>query len=261
MMSVVEKSYSAVLRSILWAINPIKKRVIKTECEVHKFINEQSISILKNDGYSRAYNLMSAYIKDINAGAVWIDQDFKSSNHFYNPDKDKGLFGRSNAHREFEIYYNKALCSYHYKKIKKAMFYLGAACHLIQDVTVPQHANVKLMSSHRRYEQWVIRVYKNHDNFRAKRGGVYLNSAFDYIRHNSMKAIETYRSFSDEKDKIKRFYGITSIILVLAQKTTAGLMLNFYKDTARTRLNIKRKKGIRLYKIVDRPKTFKKNMR
>lgn len=257
MMNVIERSYSAVLRSILWSLNPIKKRVIKTECEVHKFINEQGISILKNDGYSKAYNLMAAYVNDINAGAVWVDQDFKSANHFYSPGKNRGLFGRSNAQREFKIYYNKALCSYHNKKIKKAMFYLGAACHLAQDLTVPQHANIKLMSSHRRYEQWVIRVYKKHDDFRVNRRGVYLKSAYDYIRYNSMKAIETYRNFSNERDKIIRFYKITSIILVLAQKTTAGLMLNFYKDTARIRPNIKRRQEIRLYKIKDKPKDMR----
>lgn len=244
MTGLVERSYSAVLGRLFWAVNPIKKKIVKTECEVHKFINNQSVSILKNDGHGAAYNLMTAYLDDINEGVVWADQDFKSSNHFYSPSKNKGLFGRSNAQKEFMVYYNRALDCYSKKNYKKAMFYLGAACHLIQDVTVPQHANIKLMGSHRRYEQWIIRVYKKHDSFKASKGGIYLRNAKDYIRHNSLESIEAYNKFSAENIREKRFYDITSIILVLAQKTTAGLMLNFYKDTARIRPKIKKRKGL-----------------
>ncbi len=40
---------------------------------------------------------MYSYINDINAGVVWADQDLKSSNHFYNPYTNKGLYGNSNA--------------------------------------------------------------------------------------------------------------------------------------------------------------------
>lgn len=243
MINLVERSYSAVLGRLLWVVNPIKKKIIKTECKVHKFINNQSITILKNDGHVAAYNLMAAYLEDINKGAVWADQDFKSSNHFYSPSKDKGLYGRSNAQKEFMVYYNRALSYYLEKKYNKAMFYLGAACHLIQDVTVPQHANIRLMASHRKYEQWVIRVYKKHDSFKAASGGIYLNNPRDYIRYNSLESIEAYKKFSSENVMEERFYGITSIILVLAQKTTAGLMLNFYKDTGRMRPKIKKRIG------------------
>jgi phospholipase C len=239
----VERSYSLVLGRLFWAVNPIKKKIIKTECEVHKFINNQSVLILKSDGHGKAYNLMNAYLDDINEGAVWADQDFKSSNHFYSPSKNRGLFGRSNAQKEFMVYYNRALNYYSKKNYKRAMFYLGAACHLIQDVTVPQHANIKLMGSHRRYEQWIIKVYKKHDSFKAAKGGIYLGSAKDYIRYNGLESIKAYNKFSSESIREKRFYGITSIILVLAQKTTAGLMLNFYKDTARIRPKIKKRKG------------------
>jgi phospholipase C len=65
---------------------------MRTECKVHKFINNQSILILKNDGHLKAYNFINAYIDDVNAGVVWADQDLKSSNHFYNPEKEKGLY-------------------------------------------------------------------------------------------------------------------------------------------------------------------------
>lgn len=70
---------------------------MKAECKVHKFIKTQSVIILKNDGHIEAYAFMSSYINDINGGVVWADQYLKSSNHFYNPHRNKGLYGNSDA--------------------------------------------------------------------------------------------------------------------------------------------------------------------
>ncbi|WP_035378617.1 zinc dependent phospholipase C family protein [Fervidicella metallireducens] len=229
-MSFIENSYSMIFRKMLWAINPIKKKIIKTECEVHKFINNQSLDILKNDKYLLAYNFLSSYIEDINKGVVWADQDFKSSNHFYNPDEEKGLYGCSNAKKECINYYTKALSKYNSGDIKKAMFYFGAACHLVQDMTVPQHVNVKLLNHHRKYELWVIKAYKHHEAFKVINDGIYLESIPQYIDLNSKKAIEAYGKNAAEKNIHTRFYNITLATLSQAQKTTAGMFLKFYKD-------------------------------
>lgn len=229
-MSFIENSYSLFFRKMLWAINPIKKKIIKTECEVHKFINNQSLDILKNDKFLLAYNLLSSYIDDINQGVVWADQDFKSSNHFYNPDEKKGLYGCSNAKKECISYYTKALSKYYSGDIKKAMFYFGAACHLVQDMTVPQHVNVKLLNHHRKYELWVIKAYKHYEAFKVINDGIYLDSIPQYIDLNSKKAIEAYAKNITEKNIHSRFYNITLATLSQAQKTTAGMFLKFYKD-------------------------------
>lgn len=225
-----EKAYSIIYKNILKAINPIKKKVITTECAVHQFINNQSLIILKNDGYTNAYNLISKYIDDINDGVVWADQDLKSSNHFYNPHTNRGMYGNSNAKKECMAYYAKALNEYFYGDKKEAMFYLGAACHLVQDLTVPQHANVKLLGDHRKYETWVIKTYRHHDEFKIKSKGIYLNSLCHYIDLNSKKALEVHDRYSNEKNDEIRFYNITSVVLVMAQKTTAGLMFKFFYD-------------------------------
>lgn len=229
-MQAVERSYSFLFKNILRAVNPVKKRIMKTECKVHKFINNQAVAILKNDGHKEAYALMSAYLEDINAGVVWADLDLKSSNHFYNPHTDKGLYGNSNAKKECMTYYTRALQECFHGDYKKAMFFLGAACHLIQDLTVPQHANVNLLNSHRSYEKWVIRMYKHHDEFKVNHGGVYLHTLNHYIDFNSKKAIDTYKRYSHTKDQQARFYKITSIGLTMAQRTTAGFMLKFFMD-------------------------------
>lgn len=229
-MNTLEKSYSYAVKSILKAVNPIKKRIIKTECKVHKFINTQSLTILKNDGHKEVHKLMYTYINDINAGVVWADQDLKSNNHFYNPHKNKGLYGSSNAKTECLSYYTKALKEYSHNNIKAAMFYLGAACHLIQDLTVPQHANIHLLNNHRSYENWVIRTHLHYKEFKLEEGGIYLNSLNQYIYFNSKGAIKAYKRYSHVIDRNVRFQKITALVLTMAQATTAGLLFKFYND-------------------------------
>lgn len=229
-MGTLEKSYSHVFKGILRATNPIKKRIMKAECRVHKFINNQSVIILKNDGHKEAHKFIESYISDLNAGVVWADQDLKSSNHFYNPHKNKGLYGSSDAKTECISYYTRALSEYFRGNIKNAMFYLGAACHLIQDLTVPQHANVNLLNNHKSYENWVIRMHLHHDEFKIKQGGIYFNSLNQYINFNSKEAINIYRKHSHVKNRHVMFYMITSMVLTMAQTTTAGLLFKFYND-------------------------------
>ncbi|EPY6469946.1 zinc dependent phospholipase C family protein [Clostridium sporogenes] len=229
-MNTLEKYYSYVFKNVIKAVNPVKKRIMKAECMVHKFINTQSVIVLKNDGHMEAYKLMEAYISDINEGVVWADQDLKSSNHFYNPYKNKGLYGNSDAKQECIFYYTRALNEYFHGDIKNSMFYLGATCHLIQDLTVPQHANVHLLNSHRSYEKWVIRTHILHDEFKIEEGGIYFNSLKQYIDFNSKEAISIYRKHSHVKNRHIRFHIITSMVLTMAQATTAGLMFKFYKD-------------------------------
>jgi phospholipase C len=226
----IEKTYRFVFRGLLKAVNPIKKRIVRTECAVHKFINNQAIIIIKNDGRLEAYEFLSPYINDINAGVVWADQDLKSSNHFFNPHRNLGLYGSSNAKILCYLYYKRALKEYCRGNNRKAMFYLGAACHLIQDLTVPQHANIRLLDNHRSFERWVINTYLHHDEFRISERGIYLKTLRSYIYLNSKKAISTYEKYSNLRNRQAKFYKIASIVLKLAQRTTAGLMFKFSDD-------------------------------
>ena len=75
-MVTLEATYSLVYKNILRAVNPLKKRVVKIECIVHQAIINQSLHILRNDGYFDVYNFISIYINDINDGAVWLEQLF-----------------------------------------------------------------------------------------------------------------------------------------------------------------------------------------
>ena len=105
----IEATYGKTLKGLMITVNPIKKKIMKTHCIVHKFINIQAIEILKNKGYSEVHSFYKSHIKELNKGVTWADQDFKSSNHFYHHIKGTGLYGFSNALTEFEKYYKSAL--------------------------------------------------------------------------------------------------------------------------------------------------------
>jgi len=232
-MGVIEKTYGGLFRFTLMLINPFKRRIIKTQCEVHQFINFQALNILRNDRYMDAFYFFSDYIAELNEGVVWADQDFKSIGHFYNPGKSRGLYGHKNALLLAEDYYEKAKKLWRANDINRAMFYLGAAVHLIQDVTIPQHANIRLLNNHRQYESFVKSCYKDKEEFRAEEGGVYLHSVEEYIRYNAKIAIKVYKKFYCVPDEEKRFFRITKFALPLAEKTTAGCFLLFYRDVGK----------------------------
>ncbi|MEL7571287.1 MAG: zinc dependent phospholipase C family protein, partial [Eubacteriaceae bacterium] len=67
-------------------------------------------------------------------------------------------------------YYSKAIHHWEKHDPVKSFFYLGAALHLIQDVTIPQHVNIRLLEDHRQFENFVKRTYENVNAFQAYQG-------------------------------------------------------------------------------------------
>lgn len=229
-MTTIETLYHHFLKTTFGIMNPIKKSIIRTKCDVHKHINIQALQVLRNDQYTKEYNFFSPYIAHINKGAVWADQDFKSSNHFYNPDKRKGMFGRKTAMDLGVDYYDKALRYYNIGKVSKSFFYLGAALHIIQDMTVPQHANIRLLDNHHQYEAFVKRTYYYIVDFQIEKGAYLLDSLSHYIRFNSRVALKIHKRFVSICNDEERYYKITRCTLPLATRTTAGAMVMFYGD-------------------------------
>lgn len=231
-MSLIEETYSLALHAVFNITNPIKKKIVKTECKVHKFINLEALQILKRDGYIEEFNLFRSYLLEINKGAVWADQDFKSSNHFYSPEKNKldGLYGRKSAMKLVVEYYLQARKNWTKENYTTSMFYLGAALHIIQDMTVPQHANIRLLDNHRQYETFVKRTYLYMHRLEKKPSAYILDSIDDYVKYNTRMAIKIHKRYDVIADDERRYYHITKHILPLAKKTSAGVMVMFYKD-------------------------------
>lgn len=229
--NIIEATYDNILKTVFTIVNPVKKTIIKTECKVHKFINIHALNVLKNDNYLSEYNFFNHYITDINEGAVWADQDFKSSNHFYNPYKKiNGLYGRKNALELGVQYYQNALLFGKKGEYKKSLFYLGATLHIIQDMTIPQHANIRLLDDHRQYETFVKRTYRYVDDFRVQNGVYLLNSIESFIKFNARIAIKIYKKYRFIPEDEERYYLITKCALPLAKRTTAGAMIMYYRN-------------------------------
>lgn len=226
----IEATYGKYLRGLMITVNPIKKRIMKTHCIVHKFINIQAIEILKNTGYGEVHSFYKAHIKELNKGVTWADQDFKSTNHFYHHIKGTGLYGFSNALTEFEKYYKSAMKFIEAGDKKQALFYFGAACHLVQDATVPQHVNNKLLESHRGFELWIISKLMSDYSFPIFNEIINEENVVDYIKNNALFANKTYTSYANIKSREDRYNKIATIIMQRAQKSTAGLMLDFYNE-------------------------------
>jgi phospholipase C len=110
------------------------------------------------------------------------------------------------------------------------MFYFGAAIHLVQDMTIPQHANIRLLDNHKQYETFVKRTYSYLKEFLAQKGSILFDTINEYIRFNARVAMKVYRKFKVIRENEQRYYRTTRCVLPLAERTTAGCMVMFYKD-------------------------------
>lgn len=232
-MNKLEKTYSKALNASFKFLNPIKKKVINTHCRVHKFINIQAVRILMNDKYMGEHTFFSNFIIPMNEGAIWADQDFKSNGHFYNPNTKRGIYGGKDALSLAKEYYNKSLKLWSIAKFDKSLFYLGACLHIIQDMTIPQHANIKLLDNHKQYETFVKKTYTYISDFQCNKGAFLLDSIEEYVRFNSRMALKIHRRFKNIEYDEERFYKIARCGLPIAQRTTAGCMLLFYNTIFR----------------------------
>lgn len=225
----IEKHYGNAVRSVMSKVNPIKKLLIKTNCTVHKYINIRAMEILKEEGNEEAYRFFLKYISQLNSGVVYADQDFKSTNHFYHYLEGRGLYGFSNALVECEKYYKKAINYSDAGDISKAVFYFGAACHLIQDSTVPHHVNNKLLKSHRSFEMWILKKLVSGYPFTMSETSKRYEDISKYIKANAYMSNDIYVKFKNIVDTETKYKRISNAIIPEAESTTAGFMLDFYE--------------------------------
>ena len=127
-------------------------------------------------------------------------------------------------------YYTRSLELWRVGDFNKSLFYFGAAVHLIHDMSIPQHANIRLLDNHKQYETFVKRSYQYVQEFRADKGAYLLDTIEEFIRFNARVALKIHKRFKSVTDDEKRYYLITKCNLPLCQKTTAGAMVMLYND-------------------------------
>lgn len=228
-MGKIELTYGRTIKTIMSISNPIKKIILKTHCVTHKFINYNAIKILNNESIYDISTFMSSNIRYLNQGVVWADLDYKSSNHFYNIDTLKGLYGFSNLLKEFKKFYGIAISYLEKDCMDKSLFYLGAALHLIQDATIPQHGSVDLFNEHRKFELWIISKLEVESNFIANNGIIRFNRLDDYIIQNIKFAQQVAKDNKYVEDTEERYRNISYEIIRRAQQTTAGFLMDFHE--------------------------------
>ncbi|WP_341472635.1 zinc dependent phospholipase C family protein [Hathewaya massiliensis] len=232
-----ESAYGLTVNKAFKMVNPIKKKLVKTPCIVHQFINEQALEILKEEGYNEIYLFYKGLLHFLNQGVVWADQDFKSINHFFHYKEHRGLYGFSNALELCTNYYNLSKLELKKDDLYKSIFYLGAALHLVQDSTVPHHVSNKLLRQHRHFEQWIIYKVVYEEKFRYISTVVKYPNLDEFIIENAKKAYDIYYKNQDIEDIDERYDKIATNIIIRAESTTAGVLLKFYEDEILTRTN------------------------
>ena len=236
----VEDIFGKLITQTFRVINPIKKKIINTDCEVHLFIQKSALDILNEEGYEEQVQFYKTFEPYIYKGLVWADQDFKSYLHFYNPEEKRGMYGNSkNAMTLANTYYNNALYFIRKGDYKNGMAYFGAMCHLIQDVTIPQHAKRKLFDNHKPFETYVKSNYKKVKRFKTKEGPLLYKNISDYVEFNSRSALNFDYMYKHIEDYKTKFYLVAFNALNLSQRSTAGCMLMFYDDLEMMRKNEK----------------------
>lgn len=227
--SKLEKTFGKAATLFMRAANPFKKFAFKTSCLMHRYINIKSVHILENEGYYEAADFYRDHIRPLNEGATWIDQDFKSINHFYHHEAKKGLFGFSDALTEATRYRDKMMYYAKRDNLTRALFYTGVICHLIQDMTVPQHINNRLLDSHRDYEVWILANSWNTLDFTVDKGITRYPRFEMYIAENARQANAVYEEARSIQDQQEAFEFMAKKLVAVAQHTTAGLLLDFYE--------------------------------
>lgn len=227
---IMENTYGKVLTGFMLAANPFKKMAFKTPCLVHRFINIQAVVILENEGYLEAADFYKKYIKVLNEGATWADQDFKSINHFYHNERHKGLYGFSDGLAEAQKNVGKSLYFLEKDNLEKSVFYLGVVCHLSQDMTVPQHVNNRLLDSHKSYETWIKKKIFAEIDYSVNEGIMRYETFDDYIRENAIIANFYYEEYKSIIDKDEMYEKLSRKMIKVSQNTTAGLLLDFYEQ-------------------------------
>jgi len=224
------KTIWSAARALLRVAGPVQKLVAKTG-QTHNFCNQQSGIILAKDGRADAAGIMKLYLPELNRGVHWADASWKSSGHFYDFRTGKGYGNWVNGAQECRLYYSMAAKYWRRNQHSKAMFYLGAAIHLVQDLCVPHHARNLLFDGHQEYENW---AEANCQDFAVDCGGIYAVSSAPegWVIANASVSGELLPKV-DQSATEKDYREATAVLLPLAQRTTAGLMAFFYDRVIR----------------------------
>lgn len=124
----------------------------------HQFIMDQLPQIWENDGHAElAALLRDGGLSDLKRGTIRADQDlWDRREHYMDPSTHAGLLFFTAAGDLAESQVAQAETAWRAGDRPAAVFHLGWAMHLVQDLTVPHHARLSFLDYHMEYEAWVL---------------------------------------------------------------------------------------------------------
>lgn len=213
--------------------------------DIHDFCLERGLSIARADrqipGFSDEY--YRSFLANLQQGSYYADfgsmrsfsrASFRS--HYLKPKSHKGyLPGIRNAGATCERFFYLAQLFWLNHSYDKAIMFLGAATHLVQDLCNPFHTTHKNLREHTDYERTGMRDVAqygvNEDgiySFRPLEDHYADNSAFgwvDFNAHRSSKRMGILLSSSGSA-----LTDETARILESAQRTSAGFIAFFFRS-------------------------------
>jgi len=161
----------------------------------HQFIFEQARTILRNDGYVSYAEFLDSvepfsgltYLQIMIKGSDENDGLIAAREHYMDPMDHKGLLFISyqkSAGTLSQERFNEAVSHWQSGQYYDAIYDLGWAAHLVQDVCVPHHAWTTFLDWHSEYEDW---VKNNHALYAVSSGGMYSFPSFTDLQYYTPK--------------------------------------------------------------------------
>ena len=199
-------------------LKPAKER------NTHHFCNQQSIEILKRDGLAKEALLFQSHLGALNAGSSWCDRGFKNISHYYDHAANTGLWYGPDAPSECRHYFRQAIKHWRRGRQEKALFYLGAASHIMQDLCVPHHAAGLILQGHKYFEDW---ARHNYHEFTCNCDGIYHLSCEpgDWVKKNARFSFTFLPQVVEEHEPSVE--QAAQVLLQRAQRSTAGFLQFF----------------------------------
>lgn len=189
-------------------------------CLTHKTCNIKALTLIKENGCSAVASILEENLIPLQQGVTWADLEFKNINHFFNPTTRKGLWRFSPAVYDFSVYLAKSCRLAKNKDLTNSFFYLGAAAHLLQDMSVPHHVCGYLFNGHKNFESW---VQTHHNEFTSPQVELIpIKKPLDLLFNNAIAATD-FMSYVNEDATTSTYFTAAQNLLPIAQSSSASL--------------------------------------
>jgi hypothetical protein len=160
---------------------------------------------------------------------------FRQWEQYWNPQRLAGLYGDIGAPYHAQEYFTSAVNLYPNNK-NESYYTLGYAIHLLQDVTVPHHANLDPFGQHTLYEQFCDQQHKE--------GNIILPTVGNYVMHKdwygnysirgwvhkaAKYSYQYYNQIENEPYDYTTWLDIATHLMGKAVELTAGLIFYFWQ--------------------------------